>query len=70
MLSDPVDLAVPSLGSLAVSLYLPDNEKTITEHFFALQTAWIAPQDVTGATTLQGATAVTKRLLLAGWMSP
>ncbi len=65
VVSDPVDLTVPSLGSLAVSLYIPDNEKTITEHFFALQTAWIAPKDVTGATTLQGATTVTKRLLLA-----
>jgi lysophospholipase L1-like esterase len=64
--SDPVDLAVPANGSIAVSLYVPGNEKVVTEHFFALQTGWIAPKDVTGATTLAGATAVTKRLLLAG----
>ena len=66
VMSDPVDLVVPAQGLLAVSLYVPDNERTITEHFFALQTAWIAPRDATGATTLQGATTVTKRLLLAG----
>lgn len=64
--SDAVDLAVPSLGTLAVSLYLPDNEKTLTEHFFAMQTAYIAPKDVSGAATLQGATTITKRVLLTG----
>jgi len=64
--SDPVEVNVPANGLLAVSLYVPGNEKVVTEHFFALQTAWIAPKDVTGATTLQGATTVTKRLLLAG----
>jgi lysophospholipase L1-like esterase len=64
--SDAVDLNVPANGALAVSLYVPGNEKVLTEHFFALQTAWIAPKDVTGATALQGATTVTKRLLLAG----
>jgi lysophospholipase L1-like esterase len=64
--SDPVELNVPADGLLAVSLYVPGSEKVVTEHFFALQTAWIAPKDVTGATTLQGATTVTKRLLLAG----
>ena len=64
--SDPVDLAVPALGTLAVSLYVPDNEKVVTEHFFALQTAYVAPKDVSGATALTGATTVTKRLLLTG----
>ena len=66
VVSDPVDITVPSLGQLAVSLYVPGNEKTLTEHFFALQRAFIAPRDVTGSTTLDGATVVTKRLLLSG----
>ncbi|MEP7312848.1 MAG: SGNH/GDSL hydrolase family protein [Pseudomonadota bacterium] len=66
VISDAVDIAVPSLGQLAISLYVPGNEKTLTEHFFALQRAFIAKGDVTGATTIEGATVVTKRLLLSG----
>jgi lysophospholipase L1-like esterase len=66
VMSDPVDLALPSLGQLAVSLYVPGNVRTLTEHFFALQNAYIAPNDVTGSTTLAGATTVTRRLLLSG----
>ena len=66
VMSDPVDLTVPSLGQLAVSIYVPDNERNLTEHFFALQSAYVAPHDVTGATTLQGTTTITKRLLLCG----
>jgi lysophospholipase L1-like esterase len=64
--SDPVDLTVPSLGQLAVSLYVPGNEKTLTEHFFALQKAYVVAKDATGATLLEGATTITKRLLLSG----
>jgi lysophospholipase L1-like esterase len=66
VVSDPVELKVPSLGQLAVSLYIPGNEKSLTEHFFAMQTAWIAPKDVAASTTLEGATQVTKRVLLTG----
>ncbi|MEY4761982.1 MAG: hypothetical protein RLZZ200_1838 [Pseudomonadota bacterium] len=64
--SDPVDLTVPSQGQITISLYVPGNEKNLTEHFFALQTAWIAAKDVTGATLIQGGTTITKRLLLSG----
>ena len=64
--SDPVDLTVPSLGQMAISLYVPGNEKTLTEHFFALQKAYVVAKDATGATLLQGATTITKRLLLSG----
>jgi lysophospholipase L1-like esterase len=64
--SDPVDLTVPSLGQLAVSLYVPGNERTLTEHFFALQKVYVVSKDATGATLLQGATTITKRLLLSG----
>jgi hypothetical protein len=54
--SDPVELNVPSLGLVAVSLHIPGNEKTITEHSFAMQTAWVVKGDATGATKLEGAT--------------
>jgi len=66
VMSDPVDLTVPPLGQLAVSIYVPGKERTLTEHFFALQSAYIAPGDETGATTLQGTTTISKRLLLSG----
>ena len=64
--SDPVELNVPSLGSIAVSLYVPGNEKTITEHSFALATSWVVKGDATASTKLDGATAITKRALLTG----
>jgi lysophospholipase L1-like esterase len=66
VLSDPVTLAAPALSLLAVSLYVPDNEKTLTEHFFALQNAWVVPRDATSATVLQAPTTITKRVILAG----
>lgn len=66
VLSDPVDLAAPALTQLAVSLFIPENEKTLTEHFFALQNAWVVPRDATSATVLQGPTTITKRVVLTG----
>ena len=61
-----VELAVPALGSITVSLHVPGNEKTITEHSFAMQTAWVVKGDATAATKLEGATTITKRALLTG----
>jgi len=66
VLSDPVDLVAPARTQLAVSLFVPDNEKTLTEHFFALQNAYVVPRDATSSTVLQGATTITKRLVLTG----
>ncbi len=43
VLSDPVELAVPALGELAVSLYLPEETTSSTVHGFAFQTNYIAP---------------------------
>ncbi|MEO8315949.1 MAG: SGNH/GDSL hydrolase family protein [Pseudomonadota bacterium] len=64
--SDPVELTLPSLGSMTVSVYLPGNEKTITEHSFAMQTAWVIKGDATGTTKPEGASTITKRALLTG----
>ena len=66
VMSDAVNLAVPSQGQVAVSIYVPGNARTLTEHFSALQRTYIVKRDVTGATTLQGATVITNRLLLSG----
>jgi lysophospholipase L1-like esterase len=64
--SDPVDLVVPALGQLAISLYVPGNERIQTEHYFAMQDAWIVAKDATAAPVLTGATVISKRVLLAG----
>lgn len=53
VLSDPVDLAVPARGDLAVSIFLPGNTEPATWHFQALQTSYISPPgDFTGSTIM------------------
>ena len=48
--SDPVDLAVPALGSVAVSLFLPEVTPATTWHLDARQTAYISGEgDFSGA---------------------
>lgn len=42
-LSDPVELGVPALADLAVSIYLPDDTPATTTHAVALQTSYISP---------------------------
>ena len=66
VMSDPVDISVPNLGQLVVSIHVPGNEKILTEHFFAMQNAWVAPKDVTGSAVLPPTTTLTRRLLLSG----
>ncbi len=43
VLSDPVDLDVPALGDLAVSIFVPGSTGPATWHFEALQTSYISP---------------------------
>lgn len=43
VLSDPVDLRVTPLGSLAVSLFLPDATDVTTAHPTGVQTAFVSP---------------------------
>jgi lysophospholipase L1-like esterase len=40
--SDPVDLAVPPLADLAVSLFLPDSTRATTYHSLARQTSYVS----------------------------
>lgn len=44
VLSDPVDLAVPNLAELAVSLYFPEPATSRTVHGFAFQTNYLTGQ--------------------------
>jgi lysophospholipase L1-like esterase len=53
VLSDPVELNVPALSDLAVSLYLPGTASATTLHGSASQTSYVSlPGDFTGAATL------------------
>lgn len=53
VLSDPVELNVPPLSSLAVSLYLPGTVQATTVHQLALQTNYVSlPGNFTAAPTL------------------
>jgi lysophospholipase L1-like esterase len=56
-ISDPADLAVPSLSDLAVSIYLPAVSNANTTHVIGLQTNYVAQNagDFTGAPDLPGA---------------
>jgi lysophospholipase L1-like esterase len=55
LVSDPVDIALPALGEVAVSLYLPQPSQPAGFHFDARQTAYVADGDLTGATRLPAA---------------
>jgi lysophospholipase L1-like esterase len=52
ILSDPVDLPLPALAKLSISLYLPGRVETCTCHDPALETGWRIPGDAVAALTL------------------
>lgn len=65
ILSDPVDLAVPPLGSVAVSLFLPEITPTTTWHNEGAQTAYISgPGDFAATATFEPAQTITSRIFL------
>jgi lysophospholipase L1-like esterase len=55
LISDPVDLPLPALSEVAVSLYLPKPSPPAGFHFDARQTAYVADGDLTGAPRLPAA---------------
>ncbi|WP_215403181.1 SGNH/GDSL hydrolase family protein [Janthinobacterium sp. JC611] len=68
LVSDPVELSVPDLARLTVSLHLPQASPTSTFHWDGRETAWIAPQDQTRVARIDEASGVqttTARLLLS-----
>src|SRR5690242_19155909 len=66
LVSDPVDLAVPQLGNLAVSLYVPEISPATTWHFDACQTAYINDAgDVSGAVDFKPSQTFTSRIFLS-----
>jgi lysophospholipase L1-like esterase len=55
MLSDTVDLEVPQLSDLVISLYLPEETGPPTQHATGLHTTYIGPGNLTGAPNLTDA---------------
>lgn len=51
VVSDPVDLDVPPLSDLAISIFLPEQTKATTQHVLAKQTNYVADGDATAAAT-------------------
>jgi lysophospholipase L1-like esterase len=65
VLSDPVELSVPALSYVAVSLYLPDDTGPPTVHADGLHTAYIARGNAAGSATLDAAATTTAYLWLS-----
>jgi lysophospholipase L1-like esterase len=61
IVSDSVDVPVPNLSTMAVSLYFPGPSGDATSHFFGLQTAYVASGAQTSAADLPGAATLTER---------
>lgn len=66
VVSDPVDLVVPQLADVAVSLYLPDDPGPPTLHRDAMHTGYLAKGDATGHARLAADSTTTSYLWLAG----
>jgi lysophospholipase L1-like esterase len=66
-LSDPVDLKVPDLGEVAVSIYLPDPTAGESVHSVGRQTTYISQAgDFTGALAFPTATTTELRFFFSG----
>src|SRR3954469_257938 len=63
--SDPVDLAVPALADLAVSVYLPEETGLPTVHPDGMHTAYITAGNATGGAVLKADATTTAYLWLA-----
>jgi lysophospholipase L1-like esterase len=67
LLSDPVDLDVPPLADLAVSIYIPSHVDDPTNHLTGLHTTYISgPGDFTAAPSIADATTKLSWYFLSG----
>ena len=67
MVSDPVDLEVPELGYLSISIYVPNKTAVPTWHGTGLHTTFISgPGDFTATADMAQATTQTSWFWLAG----
>ena len=68
MVSDPVDLDIPALSDLAISLFLPKPTPATTTHFLAMQTSYVsaAAGDATAVAHFSAAKPIESWPFLAG----
>jgi lysophospholipase L1-like esterase len=67
ILSDPVELELPDLTGLCISLYVPGRVQSCTVHGRPMETGWTIPGDAVAASGLpSGATALPVRALISG----
>lgn len=66
VLSDPVRLAVPAAGDLAISIFLPKYTSGAGIHYGAQQTAYIAKGDATSAADLSEPSTIGSWVFLTG----
>jgi lysophospholipase L1-like esterase len=67
VLSDPVELIVPDLSDLAVSIFVPGNSGPAAWHFEGRQTSFISPPgDFTGSIVMPVSSTTLSRFWLAG----
>ncbi len=66
VLSDPVKLAVPAGGDLAISIFLPHAAAGAGIHYGAQQTSYIGPGDLTAAAELSEPATITSWVFLSG----
>ena len=63
--TDPVQLKVPALGDVAVSIFFPTNTGTVSLHDASIDTAYITSGNTTSAVSLSGATTSPSRFMLS-----
>ena len=69
VISDPVDLTVPTLSNVAVSLFFPEITPLTTFHWEGVQTAYISPDgNFAGDADLKADSTIKSRLVLSGIM--
>src|SRR5262249_1233006 len=56
MISDPIDLEIPQLGDVAISVYIPEQSGQLTTHATGLHTTYIAKSNVVADPSLNDAT--------------
>src|SRR2546426_11206874 len=66
VMSDPVDLDVPQLGDLAISVYVPGDSGQLTMHNTGLHTTYIAKGNVSGEASLNDAATVRSYYWISG----
>ena len=65
LLSDPVQMPLPALSKLSISLYLPGQVDACTCHGTAMETGYVASGDASGAAALPGASRLAVRAFIS-----